>query len=271
MLRSAVFTSRLGGHVPKDVIEELEQGILKETDYTQEADNIEFFTQKLRVLPYVHLPKVFRNLSTDRVLTLSFIEGKTLTEWLEQKPSQESKNTLGRRLLELFLFQVHKVNAFHADPHPGNYLFSQDGSIGLVDFGCVKRFAPYFDDLIQCFVERVWLKGETGQRRMLNLLWGDSISKGNPKAMQVLQTEIQLFEKVFPQSGSKQMLVSFDDKSLFDIGFQVRKQCLEAKLARPEFPFYSRAELGLYSYLRQLKARINTNEILNSVQKMPDP
>ena len=46
---------------------------------------------------------------------------------------------MGSRLLELFYFQVLILETLHADPHWGNYLFNDDGTIGLVDFGCVKR------------------------------------------------------------------------------------------------------------------------------------
>jgi len=49
------------------------------------------------------------------------------------------RDLIGSRLVELYYSQVHRLKALHADHHPGNYLFQDDGQIGLVDFGCVKR------------------------------------------------------------------------------------------------------------------------------------
>ena len=75
---------------------------------------------------------------------MSLLQGMHLDTFLATKPSQALRDKIGERLFELYYFQVLKVEAFHADPHWGNYLFRSDGTIGLVDFGCVKRLSPEF-------------------------------------------------------------------------------------------------------------------------------
>ncbi len=265
LLRSALRTGRLGAYLPMEVIDELEQGIMAETDYVHEAAQIEFFRRRLQPLAFVRLPKVYPEYSCSRVITLSFVEGKSLDELLKANPSPEVCALIGKHLFQLFLFQIHRVQAFHADPHPGNYRFSMDGSIGLIDFGCVKYLTPEFKELIQAFLRRDWQPGPAAEQRLARLIWGPGPQHKSPAARSVVRTEIALFNLVFPPPENGPCAVSFENTKLFELGLKVRQECLQAKLAQREFPFYSRSELGLYSYLRKLQARLDTNAILREV------
>jgi predicted unusual protein kinase regulating ubiquinone biosynthesis (AarF/ABC1/UbiB family) len=266
LLRATLKTSCFSSYLPTEVIGEIESGILKETDYLREAANVEFFRQQLAPLSFVRIPRVYREFSTDKVITLSSVSGMSLAALLKTKPSIAFRNQLGLCLLQLFLFQIHEVHAFHADPHPGNYLFSADGSIGLIDFGCVKHITRDFTRLIQAFLARTWRQDPAEMKHMLRLIWGTDPRQASPEALRMLRTEIELFDWVFPPAEAGLNRVSFDNPKIFELGLRLRKECLGAKLAHKEFPFYSRAELGLYSYLRQLKATLDTNHILHSIR-----
>src|SRR5436189_1801014 len=80
--------AQASGHIPKTAIDEMEEQILAETDYRREADNIEFFQQKLAPLTFVKVPSVLRGCSSDKVLTMSLMLGRHLEEFLAQRPSQ---------------------------------------------------------------------------------------------------------------------------------------------------------------------------------------
>src|SRR5713226_6210420 len=138
LFRAVSKPAQASGHIPKAAIDEMEQQILAETDYQCEADNIEFFQKGLAPLSFVKVPRVLREYSADKVLTMSLVTGRHLDDFLKRRPSQKLRNEVGANLFELFYFQQLNVEAFHADPHWGNYLFNDDASIGLVDFGCVK-------------------------------------------------------------------------------------------------------------------------------------
>src|ERR1700704_4492488 len=112
--------AQASGHIPKLAIDELEQQILAETDYRREADNIEFFQEQLAPLSFVKVPRVLRQYSSDKVLTMSLVTGRHLDGFLAQRPSQKLRNELGANLFELFYLQVLKIEALHADPHWGN-------------------------------------------------------------------------------------------------------------------------------------------------------
>lgn len=260
LLWSAIVAGRMTKQMPKVVLEELELEILKETDYLNEGQNIDFFREKLSGLDYVKVPKVYWDLTTDRVLTMSFVEGIPLYDFLENKPTRKVRDQVGTRLLEMFLFQIAEIGAFHADPHPGNYLFTPDGGIGLVDFGCVKMCSTQFSELIRCFMEQSWLQGETEVVRMMQLMFDKNISPDDERARRILNTEIKLFNLRFPPPKSRKSLVSFT-KEIFDLGASRLDDIVESQLVQPEYPLYSRAELGLYNFLHLLGARINTNEL----------
>ena len=257
-------STNLTGFIPSSVIDEIERGVLVETDYLSEARNLDFFRAALQPLDYVQVPRVYRDLTTDRVLTMSFVEGVPLPELLTHKPTQALRNQLGWRLFELFLFQIYHVRALHADPHPGNYLLTPDGQIGLVDFGCVQRFSPDFAELIACFLGRAWLQGDRQFGRMMRLLW-PKISLENKRARAILQTEIDLLNVIFPPPQNEPRVVCFSNPELFKMSVRRNMDVFLAKLARPEFPFYERAESGLYNYLRQLEASLDTNKLLASI------
>jgi hypothetical protein len=199
------------------------------------------------------------------VLTMSFLQGVPMARFLAQKPSQELRNQLAWRLFELFLFQIYHVRALHADPHPGNYLLTSEGHIGLLDYGCVQKFSPDFAELIRCFLNRAWLQGKGQFERMMRLLWAPTISPKNERARAILQTEIDLLNLIFPAPQSKQRVVCFSNPEFFKISLRRDMDIFLAKLARPEFPFYERAETGLYNYLRQLEASLDTNSLLSSI------
>src|SRR5205807_55799 len=173
LFRSFSKPAQASGHIPKSAIDEIEEQIIAETDSQREADNIEFLADRLAPLSFVRVPRVFREYSSDKVLTMSLMTGRHLEDFLAQRPSQKLRNQLGAHLFELFHFQVYKIEALHADPHWGNYLFNDDAGISLVDFGSVKYLSPKF----VAYRRGVFLyPGSTGSadfRRLLEKYYAD--------------------------------------------------------------------------------------------------
>jgi len=124
-------------------IKEIEARFLEETDYMAEAGNLNFFHEKLNV-DKVRIPEVFEDKCTENVLCMSFMEGRTLNHWLAADPPQEARDAVAQVLNDIFLTSFYELNCIHADPNPGNYLIADDLTVGLVDYGCIKRFTPEF-------------------------------------------------------------------------------------------------------------------------------
>lgn len=272
LLRSATLPGQFSGHVPAALLDEIQRGILEETDYLREADNLEFFGKGLSGLEYVVIPRVHRELTTDRVLTMSYIEGESFGDLLKRKPSQACRDLLGARLAEMFETQLHWLKALHADQHPGNYLFQPNGNVGLIDFGCVKRLSFDVGELRRCYRTRAWRESEAAARRFLALAYGRSVPYA--RARKILPVVEQWCDAFFPKDITADIVVDFrsDAKSetkLKKIRQQLRTQMLRDKLINPEFAFLLRADLGLHYLLRELGAKLNFSEIFRRVSAAP--
>jgi predicted unusual protein kinase regulating ubiquinone biosynthesis (AarF/ABC1/UbiB family) len=115
---------------------EIAARIAEEIDYRHEAINITAFSELYRGHPFIQVPEVIDGASGDRVLTMTYLDGM---DWAAaQQADQDLKNTWAEVIWRFAAGSYRHANLFHADPHPGNYCFGADGTVGFVDFGCVK-------------------------------------------------------------------------------------------------------------------------------------
>jgi len=112
--------------------------LLSELDYIQEGNNCERFLANLTAESRVKIPRVYWSHTTQRVLTIEYIEGFKITN-VEQWKNVVTTKQVVSQLVEIYITQILEQGFFHADPHPGNILILPDGSIGLVDFGMVGQ------------------------------------------------------------------------------------------------------------------------------------
>jgi predicted unusual protein kinase regulating ubiquinone biosynthesis (AarF/ABC1/UbiB family) len=255
--------AQASGHIPKAAIDELEQQILAETDYGREADNIEFFQRRLAPLSFVKVPRVLRQYSSDKVLTMSLMPGRHLEDFLAQRPSQKLRNELGSRLFELFYFQLLKMEAFHADPHWGNYLFNDDASIGLVDFGCVKHLRPESVAYLRSVSLYPGARDSSGFRLILERHYRLAGEKLLPAASRALvRFADNFYRKVYPPEPEKQQPFDFGDAAFLQDYLRESRNLFSTKGVMTEFIFMGRAEMGLYQTLHRLRARVPTSLIV---------
>lgn len=260
MLKLAGLPARWSGHLQDSIIEEARRGILEETDYRNEAKNLEFFRKALAPLPFIHVPRVYPKLSGDRVLTMSRMGGKRLTDFLKGNPSQKLRDEIGEGLVRLFFFQVFKARALHADPHPGNYLFNDDGTIGLVDFGCVKFLA---DESVRCYAQfwsRDWIDDEPMYREMLRVILGRD--RGREAGARKTMMAIKAFYDEFHPLDRPNHVHDVGDPRFMDGVTELAKTLLQNKFLSPQFLFLSRTESGMCNLLHMLKARVRTVSIV---------
>jgi predicted unusual protein kinase regulating ubiquinone biosynthesis (AarF/ABC1/UbiB family) len=125
------------------VVEELKEMILQELDYRQELRSQQLFGELWRDHPLIRVPKVYPQYSSQRVLCQEFKRGLRFNDFIEQANDKERK--LAVRVLHDFVFDsMNRFCVFNGDPHPGNYLFHEDGGITFLDYGCIKYFEPKF-------------------------------------------------------------------------------------------------------------------------------
>lgn len=263
ILKTLSLPARWSGHMTRKVLEELSTGILLETDYLNEARNIEYFQKNLAGLDFVRLPRVYGRYSTDKVLAMSFVSGRHLDQWLAQNPSQRERNRIGANLMELFHYQLLKMHAVHADPHLGNYLFDSDGTVGLVDFGCVKRLSPQY---VRVF-SRLFLFNESfdSDAYVQNLrdLYAASGSRPGRETIRIMREFSGLYQKMFPPDPAQEdRLVDFGSPDFLREIYEKSRRLAAHKGLLPELLFIMRAEGGLYNALHKLGAKIPSSRIV---------
>ena len=119
------------------LVEEFSQTLRAELDYIREGHSAERFAQNLASDPGIHVPRVFWDATTSRVLTLERIRGIKIND-LEGLDNQGTdRRRLAQYATNVVLKMVCEDGFFHVDPHPGNFFIEQNGTIGLIDFGMV--------------------------------------------------------------------------------------------------------------------------------------
>ena len=135
---------------PSEMVDEVKSRIREELDYTQEARNQSIFAEWFAGHPFIKVPRVYSDLSTARVLTTELVAGHSWS-WVGEQ-SQEYRDRVGETLFRFVFRSLYGMHKFNGDPHPGNYLFHEDGSVTFLDFGLVKHFS---DDEMRTFIAMV--------------------------------------------------------------------------------------------------------------------
>jgi ubiquinone biosynthesis protein len=117
--------------------EEFATTLRSELNYLQEGRNAERFAENFADEPSVHIPKVFWETTTSRVLTLERIRGTKISDLSSLDSSGLDRRALAERGTQVILRMIFDHGFFHADLHPGNFFIEADGRFGLIDFGMV--------------------------------------------------------------------------------------------------------------------------------------
>src|SRR3954452_11180419 len=122
------------------IADEIAERFTEELDYRTELMNQMAFADHYRGHPFFRVPAVFPDLSSDRVLTMEMAHGR---RWNEIGDAEQAlRDRWGEAVFRFFFGSMARFSMFNADPHPGNYLFHDDGTVTFLDFGCVKRATP---------------------------------------------------------------------------------------------------------------------------------
>jgi len=127
-----------------DVYDELSERLREELDYQREAVNMQLYHYMLRDEDCVNLPKYRTDLSSDRLLTMSWLEGQRMMPFLETNPSQELRNDIAKKMFRVWYVPFYFYGVIHGDPHLGNYSIDSEHRINLMDFGSIRLFRPEF-------------------------------------------------------------------------------------------------------------------------------
>ncbi len=267
------FAFRLLGMSEKELniyINEVEERLLEETDYELEVRRSIEFSEACKNLDHIVFPKYYPELSGKRIITMDWIDGLHLKEFLQTNPSQALRNKIGQALWDFYNFQQHELRAVHADPHPGNFMITPEENLGVIDFGCIKEmpddfYYPFFS-LISTDVTNDKQKTIAAFRKLEMILKSDSEEQVEFYYKSYLEM-IQLFAKpyiseVFDFSKNEffEQLYAFGEKIARTPEF---KQARGVK----HFIYVNRTNFGLYTILHELNAVVKTNTYKPTLEK----
>ncbi len=129
---------------------EVENKLIEETNYILEVEQSKAIVMACKHIPNLKFPNYYEALSSERIITMDWMHGEHLSEFVAHNKDQELSNKLGQALWDFYMFQMHNLRKVHADPHPGNFLVSEQGDLIAIDFGCMKEvpdefYIPYFE------------------------------------------------------------------------------------------------------------------------------
>ena len=129
---------------------EVEDKLTEETDYCLEIEQSKEIAKACAHIPNLLFPSYYNELSSNRILTMDFMKGEHLSEFVKHNTDLEKSNRLGQALWDFYMYQIHHLKKVHADPHPGNFLINDDAQLIALDFGCMKVipetfYTPYFE------------------------------------------------------------------------------------------------------------------------------
>ena len=240
---------------------EVEGKLLEETNYLLEIEQSQEVVAACKNIPNLQFPRYYKDLSSQQIITMDWMEGIHLSEFTSINTNQELANTLGQALWDFYLYQIHTLKKVHADPHPGNFLVSQKGQLIALDFGCMKIipeefYIPYFE----LFNKDVLADSKLFHNKLLEL---EILRKGDT------EEEITFFTKMFHDVLSfftqpfREETFDFSDSNFFEniaaIGERyfksTRTQNMNANRGSRHFIYMNRTFFGLFSLMFDLKAK----------------
>jgi len=246
---------------------EVEDKLLEETDYLQELVNSEYVSNAAKKIPNLKFPKYYKKWTTSKTLTMDWMEGVHLSEYVAQEDEgHDVRNRLGQTLWDFYMFQIHGLKKVQADPHPGNFMVDQERNLIAIDFGCMKSipedfYHPYFELSNKENIEDV-SKFDKLLRELEIILPSDSEEEVH-YFTELFQRMMRLFtlpfhDKSFDFSSAK----FWEDISHLSRDFagdtQLRK--MNGNRGSKHFIYINRTFFGLYHLLHDLKAEIQTED-----------
>ncbi len=218
------------------LLKEFSATLREEIDYTLEAGHAETFAENFQADPLVHVPRVVRSRSTQRVLTLEDVYAIKITDYEAITAAGIDRGEVARRLLDVYLKQIFDDGFFHADPHPGNLFVTpapaESGSPGwqltFVDFGMVGRLP---ENLRAGLRETLIAVGTRDAARLIKSYKALGFLLPGADTVEIENASMLVFDRFWGMSMSE--LRSVDMREFHDIGHRIRNVMLEMPFQVP--------------------------------------
>ena len=248
----------------QSIHEELSDRLKEELDYSHEIRNMNLYRHMLSDYNEITLPNPIESLSTNRLLTMTRIDGLKIMQFIAENSDIEIRNQVAMNMFKAWYVPFYKFGVIHGDPHLGNYSIRPDGGINLMDFGCIRIFRP---DFVTGVIELYKALRDGNEEQAVNAYkrWGfenpskELISVLNIWANFIYQPLLEDKVRLINPSASGQYGRETAEK--------VHEELKKIGGVKPprEFVLMDRAAVGLGSVFMHLKAEVNWYKIFNDL------
>ena len=239
---------------------EVEEKLIDETNYILEVDQSIEIAKACKHIPNMKFPEYYKEYSTDRIISMEWMNGLHLTEFAAQNSDPMLANKIGQALWDFYMYQIHVLRKMHADPHPGNFLVSKEEELIALDFGCMKSlpdefYYPYFTlSEKENINNRILFEKKLYE---LEILRSDDSKKELDFFKEVFYDLLSLFTQPFHTD-----YFDFSNKTFFDALSNMAKEFAQKTELRKyngnrgskHFIYVNRTFFGLYNLMHTLKA-----------------
>ncbi|KQT18504.1 ABC transporter [Chryseobacterium sp. Leaf404] len=254
--------------------QEVENKLFEETDYNLELKRSLKISDDCKHLPNLKFPTYYPDLSCEKIITMDWMNGKHFSEFTKQNNSQEDLNKIGQTLWDFYMYQMHILKQVHADPHPGNFLVSDEKELLVIDFGCIKEIpTDFYEPYFELAKEDNLKNPEIFRQKLyqLEILRDDDSPKEQEFFTKLFYELLELFTRPFNRD-----VFDFSDESFFqeiaDLGQRYAKlsdmKGMNANRGSKHFIYLNRTFFGLYNMMHDVRAKgVEINHFKNFVSQ----
>ncbi|MEB3701721.1 AarF/ABC1/UbiB kinase family protein [Candidatus Bealeia paramacronuclearis] len=253
-----LYAKTSGAIDPQNLYLEIAERLHEELDYKREADHIRLFRAIFEGQNFVHVPEVIPELSTSRLLTMSWMPGQKLLEFKDAP--QEIRNKICENLFRVWYFPFYKEGVLHGDPHLGNYTVREDLSLNLLDYGCIRLFPKSFiASVIQLY--HALQNNDEELARNAYESWG--FGTMTPELLTILNLWASYLYGPLLDDRIRPIDESLSGQNGRKIAGEILSELKKIGGVRPprEFVFMDRAAVALGSVFIHLKAELNWHRL----------
>ena len=244
---------------------EIAARLREELDYRREAKHMLLYREMLKREKQVHVPEVLPALSTGRLLTMGWVDGRGLLEF--KAAPIASRNKLAHNMFRAWYVPFYEYGVIHGDPHLGNYSVRPDLSVNLLDYGCIRVFEPKFVGGVIDLYRAL----QTDDRALAVHAYETWGFKGLSKEVIDTLNLWALFVYAPLLEDRKRKIQEIKEKSggIYgrEVAEKVHRRLRELGGVKPprEFVFMDRAAIGLGGVFMHLSAEINWHRLFHEL------
>jgi predicted unusual protein kinase regulating ubiquinone biosynthesis (AarF/ABC1/UbiB family) len=243
---------------PTRIYEEIQARLREELDYAREGRHMALYRAMLAAEPHVHVPKVVAELSTRRLLTMTWLEGVPLLHMKDA--DQATRDRLALNMFRAWYRPFYDYGVIHGDPHLGNYTVRPDLDINLLDFGCIRIFPARF---VKGVIDLYWALVRNDRDLAVSAyeIWG--FKDLSNELIDILNEWARFLYGPLMEDRPRPIEETHTSQAGRRVAIRVAQRLREAGGVMPprEFVFMDRAAIGLGGVFLHLRAEVNWHRL----------